>query len=224
MQYIEIHNEDLKAGYRTFLLGKQDDRIDFFAYTGDTAINANEQGLKTNAYLRGYFLRKGFSNAVRNADPNIMEPIYKDNENRDVSVSSVDEALDLIYSSKLNISGFKFKKGLTDEQKEQAFGKVIDSFVSASKNLDFSSEKNLFIVQGSFLPQVAYNNGGSQNMEITGVDVQERLGLDTQDVKVQQKLREINRVANERHDGTPNKSKMGEISPVLQALSNRRAR
>ena len=224
MQYIEIHNEDLKAGYRTFLLGKQDDRIDFFAYTGDTAINANEQGLKTNAYLRGYFLRKGFSSAVRNADPNIMEPVYKDNENRDVSPSSVDEALDLIYSSKLNISGFKFKKGLTDEQKEQAFGKVIDSFVSASKNLDFSSEKNLFIVQGSFLSQVAYNNGGSQNMEITGVDVQERLGLDTQDVKVQQKLREINRVANERHDGTPNKSKMGEISPVLQALSNRRVR
>ena len=39
--------------------------------------------------------------------------------------------------------------------------------------------------------RVIYNNGGNENMKITGVDVQERLGLNTREVAVQKKYREM---------------------------------
>ena len=188
MQYINRTNEDLTAGYSTYLLQKTSIGIGFYAYTGNTAIGANKQGQEINSYHRGYFLRKGFSEAINDSDPNVIVPVYKDNENNDVRPLSNDEALNLIYGGKLNISGFEFVDGATQEQKEEAFGKLIDYFVLASKNLDFSSDKNLFIVQGNF-HEVAYNNGGSENMKIRGVDVQEKLGLNTQAVKANQIIR-----------------------------------
>lgn len=188
MQYIKRTNDDLKSGFSTYVLQNSGRKIDFFAYTGDTAINADERGQSINAHHRGYFLRKGFSDAIREADPNVIEPIYKDNNNKEVHPLSVDVALQLIYENKLNITGFAFKEGVTQEQKDEAFGNVINSFVSASRNLDFSSEKNLFIVQGN-CSEVIYNNGGSQKMKIDGADVQEKIGLKTPDVFMKQAFR-----------------------------------
>lgn len=180
MQYMETTTNDLKPGYSTFALKEVGDRVDFYAYTGGTAINADEQGMKLNAHLRGYFLRKGFSDAILGADPNVLTPVYRDNENKSVSPSSVDEALKLIYDGKLNITGFKFNKAATQEQKEQAFGKLINTFVETSKNQDFNGDKNLFFVLGNF-SRVIYSNGGASNMQISGPDVQEKLGLKTKD-------------------------------------------
>lgn len=181
MQYISIGTKDLESGYSTYVLQKHTDRVDFFAYTGDTAIGTDEQGQKINAYNRGYFLRKGFSAAVQSADPEVIEPIYKDENDNIVVPASKQAAISMIYDGKLNISSFKFADGATDEQKKQAFAKLINYFVSASRNADFASEKNLFLVQGNFL-SVAYNNGGSQKVTIEGADIQERLGLETPEV------------------------------------------
>ena len=181
MQYIGVTTDDLKSGYSTYVLQVGREEIKFFAYTGDTAIGASEQGQKLNAYKRGYFLRKGFSDAILEADPNVLVPLYKDNENRDVFPKTKEEAVDLIYNSKINISGFRFVDGATDKQKQEALGKLIDRFVFTSKNSDFESDKNLFFVSANSL-QVRYNNGGDQNMKIKGVDIQEKLGLQTEAV------------------------------------------
>ena len=189
MQYIQTTTDDLKSGYSTYMLEYYKDKIRFSAYTGDTAIGANEQGLRVNAYQRGYFLRKGFSDAVINADPNILTPIYRDNEDKEVFPKSVTEAIKQIYESKLNISGFRFNKNATDAQKEEAFGKLINRFVFASRNLDFDSDKNLFFVMKG-QARVIYNNGGDNNVRIRGVDVQERLGLKTPEVINERILRE----------------------------------
>ena len=189
MQYLKGLGDDLKSGYSTYVLQHDSENISFFAYTGDTAVCANEKGLELNAYNRGYFLRKGFSEAICKADPNVIVPVYKDNQNNDVIPISTKEAVRMIYEGKLNISGFKFVEGATDSQKEEAFGLLINSFVSTSKNLDFSSEKNLFVVQGN-CHQIVYNNGGSEKMKISGVDVQEKLGLNTKAVTLNRIYRE----------------------------------
>lgn len=187
MQYIESTTDDLKSGYSTYGLRCDDKEINFFAYTGETALGDDKQ---LNSYHRGYFLRKGFSDAILNADPSIMKPIYKDNAGNEVSIQSTKEAVALIYDNKLNISGFRFEEGITKEQKEEAFAAVINSFVQTSKNLDFSSEKNLFMVNGNH-SRVIYNNGGHQSTQIKGADVQERLGLKTQDVIMEQTMRSM---------------------------------
>ena len=181
MQYIRIGNTDLQPGYSTYVLNASDREVRFYAYSGETAINTNERGVQYNAYKRGYFLRKGFSSAISSADPKVLTPIYTDNDDNDVYPKSDEEAIKLIYEGKLSIRGFKFTKTATAEQKEEAIGRLIDEFVFASKNLDFSSDKNLFLVQANFM-DVAYNNGGPESMQIKGVDVQERLGLNTQSV------------------------------------------
>lgn len=190
MQYINVESKDLTSGYRTFVLQRTGKGVDFFAYTGDTALGADEKGLEINAYLRGYFLRKGFSSAISDADFDVITPIYKDSDNNDVFPQSRAEAVEQIYSDKLNITGFRFSETATKTQRDEAFGKLIDCFVAASKNLDFSSDENLFIVQGNH-KEVAYNNGGSQDIKIRGVDVQEKLGLSTNAVKNAQMARQM---------------------------------
>lgn len=189
MQYLKGLGDDLKSGYSTYVLQHDSENISFFAYTGDTAVCSNERALELNAYNRGYFLRKGFSEAICKADPNVIVPVYKDNENKDVFPKSVEEAVRGIYDGELNVSGFRFVEGASETQKEEAFGQLINSFVSTSKNLDFSSEKNLFVVQGN-CRQVVYNNGGSEKMKISGVDVQEKLGLNTKAVALNRIYRE----------------------------------
>ena len=190
MQYIGTTTDDLKPGHTTYVLQYGEEEIRFFAYNGNAAIMADEQGQRSNGYQSGYFLRKGFSDAVCNANPEIMAPIYVDNEGKEVQLPSVDEAIDQIYSSKLSIAGFRFNENVTKAQKEQAFGKVVNSFVSTSKNADFSSDENLFWVTAN-CSRVIYNNGGDNRMEIRGVDVQERLGLNTPEVAEERQFREL---------------------------------
>lgn len=198
MQYISKTTDDLKPGYSTFVLQKHNDNIKFFAYKGENAVKATKQGIENNDYLQAYFLRKGFSDAILDADPNVLEPSYKDREYNDVHPKTKEEAISQIYKNELNISGFKFKENATDEQKEEAFGKLINCFVSTSKNLDFSSDKNLFMVQGNGR-EVIYNHGGSKSMQIDGVDVQEKMGLKTRAVAVMQAHR--NRMMQSKFKG-----------------------
>lgn len=191
MQYIDnTTSDDLKSGFSSYVLQGNTTEIVFSAYNGDTAFGADKKGQNLNAYHRGYFLRKGFSDAIYTSDPNILVPIYKDDENNDVYPESKSEAVRLIYAGKLNISGFRFVENATNEQKEEAFAKVINCFVSASTNLDFSSEKNLFFISGNY-SRISYNNGGNPAIKIRGVDIQEKLGLKTQDVKREQNIRRI---------------------------------
>ena len=113
-----------------------------------------------------------------------------DLDHNKVHPSSTAQAISLIYQNELTISGFKFRENISKAQKAEALGKLINSFVDTSKNLDFSSEKNLFVVQSGFY-EVAYNNGGSAKLQIEGVDVQEKLGLNTTDVAFRKIQREL---------------------------------
>lgn len=185
MQYISIGNKDLQPGYETFLLKENREGVSFYAYKGETALNADEKGQARNASLNGYFLRKGFSGALRDADPNVVEPVYKTRDGKSFAPRSVDEAISLIYKNELTVSGFKFKENISEKQRHEEFGKLIDSFVLASKNADFSSDKNLFCVQNGS-EEVAYNNGGSKDVMIDSVDIQEKLGLKTTGVIARQ--------------------------------------
>ncbi len=188
MQYISVGNDDLKPENTTFLLAKRTDEVVFTAYTGRTAVGAGEEGVQINADIRGYFLRKGFSDAL--VDSDVIEPIFKTNDGKDANPASLSEARNLVYDSKLNISGFKFKENATEEQKEEAFGKLVNHFVSTSKNLDLSSDKNLFVVQNDSR-EVAYNNGGSKSMRISGPDVQEKLGMKTEEAIANKSFRQM---------------------------------
>lgn len=182
MQYVRELGDDLKSGYTTYVLQNSSMRdIAFFAYTGDTATKADKQSQEHNKHLSRHFLRKGFSDAIMDADPNVVVPVYKDNEDNDVFPKSKDEALSLIFGGKINVSGFTFIEEATDAQKEEALGKLINNFVSTSQNLDFGADKNLFVVQNNF-HQVIYNNGGKESVKIKGVDVQEKVGLNTKEV------------------------------------------
>ena len=48
----------------------------------------------------------------------------------------------MVLENKLNITGFAFKEGVTQEQKDEAFGNVINSFVSESLTDILNSLKN----------------------------------------------------------------------------------
>ena len=65
MQYIDLGTKDLQQGSGTYVLKASDRKVNFFAYTGETSLNANEQDVKYNAYKRGYFLRKVFYSAQK---------------------------------------------------------------------------------------------------------------------------------------------------------------
>ena len=147
MQYLKGLGDDLKSGYSTYVLQHDSENISFFAYTGDTAVCSNERALELNAYNRGYFLRKGFSEAICKADPNVIVPVYKDNQNNDVIPISTKEAVRMIYEGKLNISGFKFVEGATDSQKEE----VINKCMSKWKFLKEAKKEGLMMAAGYYL-------------------------------------------------------------------------
>ncbi len=189
MQYMKRDTADLQSGNTTYVMQHFGTGVKFFAYTGDTALGVDKNGLRHNAQIRGYFLRKGFIDAIKEADPNVVTPVYKDNDDNPVFPASKDEAMALIYDDKINISGFQFNPKATEEQKEEAFGKIVNAFVDASKNEDLTSTKNLFLIQANF-SEVYYNHGGSENVKISGVDVQEKLNLRTQEVMTHKMLRQ----------------------------------
>lgn len=206
MQFFETTTDDLKPGFSTYLLNRQQDGVDFVAYTGSTATGATKEGIRENAMQRGYFLRKGFSDAI-DIDPDVMTPVYMDNDGNEVHPKTKDEAISLIYSSRLNISGFKFNKDATEEQKEKAFVSLVNRFVNASKNLDFSSETNLFMIHAN-QRRVGYHNGGSQDIQIDGADVQEKLGMDTPAVR-------LKHLRRERMEILAGKAKGAEVSEKI---------
>ena len=193
MQYIDEHtNDDLKPGYKTFVLKAESDRVKFFAYQGELATGAfSKEAQAAKADLAKYFLRKGFLYAIEYANPEIMTPMYSDNDGNSVVPQSKEEAIALIYRDKLNVEGFKFSQTATNEQKESAFASLIDSFVNTSQGLEFASDKNLFMVIHSSGRTVAYNNGGHSSLKINGEDVQEKLKMDTPEVMLLQKMRSL---------------------------------
>lgn len=67
--------------------------------------------------LRNRFLKKGFSKAVQEADPNIVEPIFTDMKDKEVHPSSINEAIKSMYNDELTLSGFRYKENATAAQK-----------------------------------------------------------------------------------------------------------
>ena len=189
MQYIPGEIDELKDGQTSYFLHELNGTIRLWVSTEDKNIS-DAQEKRLAAHKRGYFLRKGFSEAIRHIDPDVVQPIYTDMNDQEVYPKSTDEALDQIYHGDgLNISGFRFKETATKAQKEEAYGKIIDCFVSTSKNPDLRNENNLFYVWNG-VKTVGYNNGGDSKKDIKGVDIQEKLGLNTPEVIVEKRRRE----------------------------------
>ena len=182
MQFIEVGDKDLESGFNTYCLKETDKGVDFFTYTGDTAMHTDEKGLAKQRRQSRNFLRKGFLYALDYIDFNVMYPVYTDKNGSKIENPPKDEVRNLIYKDELGIKGFKFKDNVSKEKKNEEISKIIDSFVTTSKNLDFASEKNLFIVMSN-LREVAYNNGGSKTEEFTGFDIQKKLGIDVTELK-----------------------------------------
>lgn len=166
MQYLS-YLDDLAKGHKTYALSANPLRVYLMAYRYDTTTKTGPDRLQNrivNAYMRGYFLRKGFAAAIWRADPNVLRPFFKDAQDNPVLPSSARQAKQLIQENKLNVSGFMFVPTASEEQKERELGKLIDTFVETSKNIDFNSEKNGFGI--SFIndfghQQVLYNNEGT---------------------------------------------------------------
>ena len=211
MQYISIDTNDLKSENNIFRLSRRGDTISFSVFSGDVALGADEGGKREDSYLNGYFLRKRFSSAIRKIDSDVIEPIYKTTDGKSFSPESIDEAINMIYHHELTVSGFRFKENVEDEQKDEEFGKLIDSFVMASRNLDLRSVDNLFeVVDHDNYSEVAYNNGGSESMEIDGTDVQEKLGLNTLSVVRKREMEETQNSLNLKRDFADVKSGTNE--------------
>ena len=206
MQYLPADtSDDLKPGYRTFCLQRNNQRINFFAYLGEDT--------RFSASLARFFFRKGFSSSLaQNQD--ILSPIYCDEKGKEidhesiyevtgkkifttfrpsidgrpplpvyvnekgekVDIKALEEEKQRLLRDKFVLSGFRFRPETTEEQKQQAFKNLVDIFVETSKNADLESEKNLFFV--GFKGRIAaYNNGGSPDLHITGEDIRQRLGI-----------------------------------------------
>jgi hypothetical protein len=151
-----------------------DDRgIDFLAYTDKTAVDAdpNKKGepaerAKMNAYVNGYFLRKGFSKSIDFNNVG-MYPEFVDQNGRDVNDWKQEEVMDQIYDGKLALEGFKYMPNMPTEEKEKAFKNIISEFVHTSLNNDFiPSEKGQmrnyeFHIQNN-AQRIIYNNKNPQ--------------------------------------------------------------
>ena len=188
MRYLkpeEKNKENLTPEHTVYGLKYTEKGIDFFSYIGNRGeldANKSQQEQEIDSYHRGYFLRKGFSRAVSQYS-DVITPIYEDNQGNEFFPESRRDAIGLIYQHELNISGFRFNETATEKQKEDAFGKLVNIFVSTSRNLDFESENNIFIIEAPH-SDVWYNHGGSGHVQFDGVEVEERLGLNTERVQI----------------------------------------
>ncbi len=175
MQFEEAGNRDLESNTQTFLLKANEEEICFVVYDNNTAIGADEKGKRDNRERGSNFLRKGFSDAIENADESVIIPMYIDMEGKSVEGLSKDRALNMIYENKLSIAGFKFNPEATEEQKKKAFRNVMGSFVNASNNLDYfdnKSTRSLFCIQDNFgvSHEVIYSSEGKENIGLRQVE------------------------------------------------------
>lgn len=189
MQFGEFNNDDVSSGYKTYqlVIDENNNEIKFCHYRGETL------GFRdvNDAAAENRFLRKGFSEAIKNTNFDFLTPIYTDLDGKEVTTNSKEEALNLIYEGKLSISGFKISENASEEQRKDIYEKVLRAFIATANDLDFSSEKHIFDIfynSPKIDPdrRVTLNGGGSE--KITGYDVQEKLGIETANAENHRKV------------------------------------
>lgn len=194
MQYLQ-ELDDLNPENRTFALNNGSEEIHFFAYSGKTLNNNDEKQKETNLYYGRYFLRKGFNRSIENLDENVVKPLFVDKNGQDYYPLPQENVRDLIYEDKLGLKGFAYSPNATQEQKDIEFEKIAAAFVSASKNLDFEDEKNLFSISHNFY-DVNYNNGGNEDFDSS--DILNKLRVETPRYKAL-KTAQMQKVALKNH-------------------------
>ncbi len=202
MQYLQ-RLDDLNPKNRTFCLDNYADRIRFYNYTGATIHNDGD-GKQINMTDGRYFLRKGFVQAIRDYDENIVKPLLVDQNGEDYFPSSQDNIISLIHKNEIGIKGFAYSPRATQEEKDAEFEKIVTAFVDVSKRPEFADEKNRFCIRNGFLEAI-YNNGGKGN--ISALEILKNLRLDTSkleqaelDKHIEQRKQEIRERLSKRHD------------------------
>ena len=166
------------------------DEISFSA-VDDKSLNEGSSPYSENEALRdnaarcaersGYFLRKGFSDAIKNADESVVTPIYIDNEGKRIKETlTKDEALEKISEGKLSIKGFKYNKDAPAEQRAKAFENILRTFVATSNNHDFATGNVIFRACTGGCEKdfktCAYNNKNPEK-EMEAGEVMHELGI-----------------------------------------------
>lgn len=154
---------DMESQTTSYALIERGDGILFAGYS-DKTMWKNEVNDRLNSHKRGYFLRKGFSDAVM-AEENILEPIYTDNSGRRVPSMPREKAREKIYNSSLSIAGFRYKEGTSKEERKKAFDRVASIFFATSKNPDFNSAgcpRYEFCIIKSGADRIIYNNNNPE--------------------------------------------------------------
>ena len=202
MQYLQ-RLDDLNPKNRTFVLNNNENKIEFFNYTGETFYNDGDDK-KINMADGRYFLRKGFVQTIRDYDENIVKPLLVDQNGEDYFPSSQDNIISLIHKNEIGIKGFAYSPRATKEEKDAEFEKIVTAFVEVSKRPEFSDEKNRFCIRNGFFEAI-YNNGGDGN--IGTLEILKNLKLDTSkleqaelDKHIEQRKQEIRERLSKRHD------------------------
>ena len=188
---MEFQNKltDYEKNTITYFIGTENfadgDEIKFLSYKDSTMDKTGSHAAfntKENALLGGYFLRKGFIDAVMSADESVLSPMYITTNGKPAYPKSKDEAVSLIYQNKLSIEGFRYNPKTTHQQKLNAFKKIVTHFIAASKNPDFENNylnKHQFaIFNADTLSRVVYNTKNPENY-IYEDEIKERLGIES---------------------------------------------
>jgi len=138
--------------------------------------------------MLGYFSRKGLASEKIPSD--VLEPVYVNDQLKEVVPESEEYAKEQIYDGKLAIAGFRLKSVVSKEKEEEIFDELINAFVRTSQNADFQGNHYSFTVK-SEKGKVSYNNAGPEDQEITPFDIKEALGLETSSVKTERLIREF---------------------------------
>jgi hypothetical protein len=113
--------------------------------------NFNEVDQEINDQDGCYFLRKGFSSAIKDLDENILKPILTDGKGKDFNENlEKKEILEKIYENKIGVSGFKVSKEASPADVAAEYIKLVDAFVETAHNQDLSgaANRNEFMIRG----------------------------------------------------------------------------
>ena len=200
MQFTDKLTE-MEADTTTFTLKNEADRIDFGSYTDRSYLDAdpNKPGdsakrAETNARQGGYFLRKGFWDAIKRADSGVISPEYIDWKGLPATPNPKD-AIRLIKSDKLSIRGFTYNPNATEQLKRAVYEDIVDDFIKTSLNQDFvcarvAQHYQFCIFNGK--NKVIYNNSNPKE-HLSMTDIEMKLGMMPPEVLQQLQKAQVDR-------------------------------
>jgi hypothetical protein len=201
MQFTDKLTE-IEADTTTFTLKNEADRIDFGSYTDRSYLDAdpNKPGdsakrAETNARQGGYFLRKGFWDAIKRADGGVISPEYIDWKGLPATPSPK-EVMGLIRSGELSISGFTYNPNATEQLKRAAYEDIVKDFIKTSQNQDFVGDRvarhyQFCIFSGK--NKVIYSNSNPKE-HLSMTDIKMKLGMMPPEV-----LQQLQKAQMDRH-------------------------